>query len=440
MFKILLFTAVLLVGIAAVLPTKERAVAESLSLKWKCEIGNTTDRTRPVLSDGSIWIGSNGSHYNDYAVDYGNGVYQISARSGKVMQHFLDDQVGDMDVNGIVKIGNLFYAGSDNEELTCFDASAKVRWRIPSGGDIEHRPVVLTIDGKEILVYATENGEISAVNPDNGKRIWSYYQADYKGWKPGDNRFVFKVNNYFGVDNCFFSEPAVADLNKDGIADLIYNANFRYVKAINGRTGKEMFSYEHFTESSSSLLYRSKPLLSKANNYFICWIPVKTEKGYELHGLNSKGELRYQKSLPKCDLLWSSQNAAFGDGTFDNAFFDLNTGKFTLYEWNKVEKNEYYSYLEYANGRYADNKVKFNNELCNVIVYENGPESNSVLAIVGQNSGKLHFKQILPAVSEFIPVVQDADSDGKIDILINCRDGNLYCYSLGLSNKKLVKR
>jgi len=439
MFKILLISVILLLGIAAALPVKERPVAKSLKLKWKCEIGQTSDRTRPVISGGYIWIGSNGSHYNDYAVDYGNGIYQIVASSGKVTRHFLDDQIGDMDVNGIVKIGDLFYAGSDNEELTCFDGAGNVKWRIPSGGDIEHRPVALTIDGKEVLVYATENGEIAAINPENGDRIWSHFHSEFKGWRPGDNRFVFKVNNYFWMDNCYFSEPAFADLNKDGTSDLIFNSKYSSIEAINGRTGKKMFVYKYIVDENPTLLGRNKPFISKVNNHFVCWIPVKTEKGFELRGLNSKGEVKYQKSLPKCEMLLTSQNPSVGEGTFDNAYVDLNSFKFTHYKWNKVVKTEYYNYLECSNGRYADDKVKFNGEVCNVIVYENGPESNSVLAIVGQNTGAVHFKQLLPAVSEFTPVVQDVDSDGKLDLLVNCRDGNLYCYSLGVNSKELVK-
>jgi hypothetical protein len=70
MFKLILFTVVVLVGIAAALPVKEKPLTNSLKLKWKSEIGRTTDRTRPVLSNGAIWIGSNGSHLMDYAIAF----------------------------------------------------------------------------------------------------------------------------------------------------------------------------------------------------------------------------------------------------------------------------------------------------------------------------------------------------------------------------------
>ncbi|MEN9883923.1 MAG: hypothetical protein RLZZ420_1140, partial [Bacteroidota bacterium] len=39
-------------------------------------------------------------------------------------------------------------------------------------------------------------------------------------------------------------------------------------------------------------------------------------------------------------------------------------------------------------------------------------------------------KYALPDIGEMPPVIRDVDVDGKLDLLINCFDGQLYCYSL----------
>jgi len=443
MFKLLFFTVAVLIGIAATFPVKVKPVTQGLKLKWKQEIGNLTDRSRPVIANGYVWIGSNGSRYNDYAMDFGNGVYKISASSGKIAGHFLYDQVGDMDVNGILKIKELFYAGSDNEELTCFDASGKVKWRIPAGGDIEHRPTHIRINDKDALIYATENGEISAIDAESGDRIWSYYHQSYKGWKPGQNRYIFKVNNHFTAGNCFFSEPAIADLNKDGVEDVIYNSNYTELTAVDGKTGKKIFYYQMNTDDNWNLLGRIKPLISEGKQGIICWIPVKKLKNsnFELLGLTSKGELKFRKALGKQDVLNLAQNSANNEAAFEHGFIDL-TKDFKYLNYKSIgvqEKSSENSYLSYNVGRYADNKIHMNGEPCNVILYEYAPEG-STINVVGQKTGTTYVQQVLPEYSECIPVVQDIDSDGKLDMLVGCRDGNLYCYSLGVASKQLVKQ
>ena len=36
----------------------------------------------------------------------------------------------------------------------------------------------------------------------------------------------------------------------------------------------------------------------------------------------------------------------------------------------------------------------------------------------------------LPAISEMTPIISDVNQDGNLDLLINCSDGYLYCFSL----------
>jgi hypothetical protein len=161
-----------------------------------------------------------------------------------------------------------------------------------------------------------------------------------------------------------------------------------------------------------------------------------------LVGLNHKGEVKYKKPLGN-GLLFLSQNSPNGRIELDNATIDLN-GDMKMVFSDKNEMVPYFgtTYLSYANGRVADNQVKMNGETCSIIsfeFYQSGTDRKSLLVIRGQKTGKEYVHQILPAISEFIPVVQDVDADGKIDVLTGCFDGSLYCYSLGIDVKYLVK-
>jgi hypothetical protein len=40
----------------------------------------------------------------------------------------------------------------------------------------------------------------------------------------------------------------------------------------------------------------------------------------------------------------------------------------------------------------------------------------------------------LPASSEMVPIVKDVNQDGYLDLLINCSNGDLYCYNLKIKN------
>ena len=44
----------------------------------------------------------------------------------------------------------------------------------------------------------------------------------------------------------------------------------------------------------------------------------------------------------------------------------------------------------------------------------------------------------LPETSEFKPLIKDFNQDGKLDLLVNCRDGKLYCFDLKIAANNLT--
>lgn len=82
-------------------------------------------------------------------------------------------------------------------------------------------------------------------------------------------------------------------------------------------------------------------------------------------------------------------------------------------------------------------------EPCALILsqYDNEHASGqSPMLLIGLNTGKIQYKVNLPSNSEFPPYIEDIDKDGKLDVLVGCYDGNLYCFDLEISNSQLIKK
>jgi hypothetical protein len=62
----------------------------------------------------------------------------------------------------------------------------------------------------------------------------------------------------------------------------------------------------------------------------------------------------------------------------------------------------------------------------------------SPLMLIGLRTGKVHIKSYLPANSEFTPVLNDFNKDGKIDVLVGCYDGFLYCFNFGITTDHFI--
>ena len=58
-------------------------------------------------------------------------------------------------------------------------------------GDVEHQPTLIVRKNGNLIAFATEVGEIRAVELKKGNTVWKYYDSNFNGWKEGHNRFVF---------------------------------------------------------------------------------------------------------------------------------------------------------------------------------------------------------------------------------------------------------
>ena len=446
--KHLFLILALILTISASLPKKREVHESSLHQHWKMEIGFTSYRTIPAVVDQKIYIGSNGNHFRDYALDDGNGVFLLHAASGKIAATFANEQFGDMDVNGILRLKDAIFFGNDNDEFICTDKLGKIKWRVYTSGDVEHRPVSIQSEGQELVVFATETGQLQALNAKTGKEIWTYYYKDFDAWKPGDNRTLFKVKMHFTEGNIFFNEPSLSDLNGDGVKDLVYNTNWGDFTAINGKTGNLLWDLDGNDLVDYYLnMGREKPLIIGEGVKSQVLLLIREKEEYTKQAIaifNSKGKLIkiMPTEVPLGETMLSQTDGFIITNT---AIIHPETNSEDL----KIVPIEDAQFLNedgvltscYSGGQVAQKKVYYNGETCALIVYQYELKSHSgqsPLLLVGLNSGKVHFKTYLPDRSEFTPYISDFNQDGKLDALIGCYDKYLYCFDLDIPSILLI--
>jgi hypothetical protein len=427
-------------------------IEKTFSINWKAKIGNVSFRSNVLFSGDELIIGSNGKNFRDYYLgDETSGVYKLNRQTGKINALYGNDRViGDLDVNGILMYNNKYYFGNDNDEFMCLNASGKNVWTIMTSGDIEHEPVLIHINGKPAVVYASEIGEVRAVNPDNGNTYWSYYIPDFKGWKPGDNRAVFKVRSFVRNTMSFYTKPVIADLNKDGIKDLVYKEIYGSTFAIDGRNGKLLWSIS--TEQNRTS-FDVMELLPKPDGEWMM-IGCRGEylfesEDYRLHVflISRTGELKeiftFDNKIGACglnmttngdnEILFTTTNKLYRlKNLKDIEVIDRSIQYVSEESWNKgqiTNRNSYDPLMSTNTFPYKNH----NNCIFVLNQYDDANDLYGFIEIISLDENKVIERLELPGNSEMVPLVYDVNKDGMLDLLINSKvNGYLYCYNLNI--------
>ncbi len=449
---IILGLTFILMGASSV--DEKETVESDLEQLWTADIGFTSYRTESVSFGDVICIGSNGRHFMDYALDEDNGIYLLNRKTGKIIHHFSNEQFGDMDVNGILfHEGNIFF-GNDNEEAMSVTQTGKINWRINLAGDVEHQPILIQSGKDPLLVFATETGQVHAVHPKTGKTVWNYFVSDYKGWKPGDNRSVFKVKMYFHSGHRFFDEPEVLDLNSDGVEDLLYNHDYGSLLALDGKSGKQIWTINSRINSKYSIyLGTQKPMImgKGKDTRIVCPILGDYDEATSTIGksgiaiFNAKGILL---SVQECEEPLGGPMLSQSNGVFmtSNALLvpDKNNTAVRIVPLENATalNDEGETYYRFPEAQIAKQQIQFNGEPCILVALQYEQDNNldqSALMIIGAKTGKVHKKSYMPCTSEYTPEIMDTNEDGMLDVLMGGFNGKLYCFNLGISKEKLVK-
>lgn len=447
MLKTFAVAAAGMVSVAVTLPSNNMepypAIESKSRLLWKTQLGSASFRSNVVFLGDRLYIGSNGDNFRDFGlIEPNSGVYALDRKTGKQVRHFAKELFGDMDVNGLLHHNNRLYFGNDNEEFLCTNLEGKIIWRNPTSGDIEHAPVLLKTKNGLGVVYAAESGEVKAVDPATGNIYWSYYIPGFDGWKPGNNRSLFKVRAWFDNGGAFFTAPLLVDLNQDGGDDLVYCLWGGSVLALDGRTGKQLWWIK-----DENTRFESVGVVGKGKEKFIVGLAYNYAGDYKYKGacvyysLSGKelkkipieettgGSGLNMLSLGDGNLLLNGRTHTYridGAGTIDpidrsQPYLDTN--------YVRIETN-------YRNGfspLFADRTITLANGKKAFVVmsqHDNGNYKFGFIEIVSIEDGAVLDRLSYPGGSEMPPVIQDVDRDGDLDILISSYDGYLYCYEL----------
>jgi outer membrane protein assembly factor BamB len=414
---------------------------------WSVDVGKTSFRTNVSLTPSYLVIGSNGDNYRDaYITDDRNGVHIINRKTGKRVRNFAKESIGDLDVNGTLIYQNRIYFGNDNDEFICADFNGNIKYSLPVSGDVESEPVLIKRNGKDVMVFGTEAGEVRAIDPVNGETIWQHFHEKFKGWKMGDNRLVFKVKTHFSMTYLFLMKPIVKDLNSDGIGDIVYTMNGQFY-SINGANGKILHAFDltedydkwsdpkvlhnAFVDAETILFTKDKNGKTLITVPKYSYRPIEDSyrtDGYKFHMLtfDLKGniiEKRMIEEKVKQDnfkRLANTQIYCSGDKVFQ---FDKNMkliSNTTLEEFEEVSGG-YFAYF------ISDQLIEINQQRCMVILLE----YEHLIAFVNIDSGKIVRKIKINGRSEFIPLIEDINKDGRMDLLFSDDSNQLSCIDLG---------
>ena len=424
------------------------SIESEFPLIWKTKMGRASFRTNVVITKDELIIGSNGSGFMDYYLfDKESGVYRINRKSGNVNKVIANEPLGDMDVNGVLLLGQKLYFGNDNEEFLCTDMNGKIIFRNPASGDIEHEPVLIYNKGVPTIVYASEQGEIRSVSPTTGNTIWTYYTPDFTGWKPGNNRSVFKIGAYFSNTSSFFTKPLVYDLNRDGVMDLLYLTFDNKLYAINGVNGNLLWLFN----SESKMNYMCT-MVGNDNNKIIQMISSGKDTAGQyssnLLSIDLKGNIVKTKKI-NCNYSYYSDNglnaiSLTGSSIIMNTRNSLliSEGKDSLHSIDRTityMRKDYFTnnmITDIRNGSdvlLGDKVFPFEDSKQTVVVlnqWDVAANGTGFIEIVSLDQEKVLKRLKINAYSEMPPVICDINKDGYLDLLINCSDGFLYCYNL----------
>ena len=421
------------------------SIESATKLNWKATVGLTSFRTNILFAGDRLYIGSNGDRFMDRGlIESTSGVYVLNRKTGKQIRHFANEMFGDMDVNGLLAYQDRLYFGNDNEEFLCTDASGKILWRNPTSGDIEHEPVLIKTRNTQHVVYATETGEVKAVDPATGKVQWSYYIPEFDGWRPGENRTVFKIKAWFTSTSYFYTKPLVTDLNNDASDDLIYRSFSGGLIALNGANGNSLWTTGEgeTVDIGFSLLGTGKDrkivslvdVYSYADNTHRSDIVFFSLSGKKIKTL----------SLPETDWGTGLNTLRLEDGSIlangcrktyiirSNGEYEIidRSTPYTYEDWKKTMQEGY------RNGReslFANRPFRLSTGKTGVIVMnQHDPASSGggFLEILCLEDRSVVARLSLPSGSEMPPIIEDVDRDGDLDILIGTYNNNLYCYQL----------
>lgn len=401
-------------------------IHDHLPLKWTADIGQISYRTLPALTNGRLFVGSNGNYFRDFRIEDAGGVYILEPATGEVVGKIGAESWGDLDVNGVVAHGGRVFFGNDNDEFMCYDGGTlEPVWRLPVSCDVEHAPSLVRFPGgRMVVVFATECGEVRAVNPADGETVWVHYADDFAGWRPGKTRFVYRVAAAtLESPWIYFAPPAEVEVDGDGVVDLVYSRTGGQTVALSGLTGATLFALDSDANALSTPLILSSPQGP---------VLLTTSAGRRVRRfLLPSGRELPSTPLP-LDYLTLPRSSVPGNDRFlvldhDEKLLRLQAVEPVVTELAFRNRPRFEAWTTFV----GHETINWRGEAAfmRIVEYDRVRES-AVLAVNSVATQQPLATFTLPHTTESMPHLLDVDGDGRLELLYGSADGVLYCHEI----------
>jgi outer membrane protein assembly factor BamB len=231
-------------------------------ISWENYVGLTSYRTGMQFQNGKLYIPSHGEERHLPGDDL-DGIHVLDALTGKEKLLVQPESDGDQDCNGVVLHGDFLFFGNDDGAFYCYDVGGKLIWKSEFDNWFKGETGPENdVEGVPVLCDLNGDGF-----PDIAFNVESNGLVALDG-KTGKAIWSFK---YISKAGTYMNSPAVFDLNNDGTKDLIIGGkrdkdegrawDYRYgVHAINGKTGSPLWTY-----STNSNVHASPIVIHSGN-------------------------------------------------------------------------------------------------------------------------------------------------------------------------------
>ncbi|MCL5246252.1 PQQ-like beta-propeller repeat protein [Cellulophaga sp. 20_2_10] len=245
----------------------DRPEIRNPEIKWKTNIGIQGYLNNSVINSDAIFVGSSGSEHNKS--DSLDGIYSISAATGKINWHFKTLK----DACGVAFSKNKIYATGDDGFLRCLNAkNGKELWRIKREKELYSQPLIVN----NSVIIGDADGIILIIDKDSGKIIKESKVANsnVRGGLAADKKYIYAT----------FEEGIIACLDTKGT--IIWKVQVEF----EGEYGKDFNSiYAAPTISGDTLIvpfsrstYYDTPAIYAYNttNGALIWRASKNDEDY----------------------------------------------------------------------------------------------------------------------------------------------------------------
>lgn len=436
-------TGVLFFVFCISLGQSQTKIEDAFKLEWKQFVGLTTFRSNAIFDGEHLYIPSNGARAN-VLNDLADGVYKLNGE-GRIVHQFNAEGESDEDCNGIAIDGDRLYFGNDDGNFYCYTKTGDLMWKYNITGsdfkladhtdDVEGVPLLADIDqdGVKDVVFTVEGRGVYALNGKTGLMIWNYL--------------------YLWEDGSYMNSPAAIDINKDGVLDIIVGAKrdahsgpWDYQNAlfaINGKSGTPLWQYDTHSgihASPTIITYHGQPRIVVAEAYSdvsLLYTDGRLDRFVNLNlpqggisGLFSSPVINSNGVMVIGTSWWSDE-----DGIW---VCDINESNFSTASDGLDELGGNYK-AYHTVGRVSSSAI-----IAELHKQTKGQEflicTEKGEALLFDNGGNLLERFQLPAGVEATPIIADVDGDKKLELVITCLDGYVYCYQTKTKTKIAPER